>query len=37
MDRLDAYFAGRAVPLISDEEAADDGTAHWQHPRGFSR
>lgn len=28
MDRLDAYFAGRAVPLIPDGEAADDGTAY---------
>ncbi len=24
MDRLDAYFAGKAVPLISEEEADDD-------------
>lgn len=26
MNRLDAYFAGRAVPLISTDEAADNGT-----------
>jgi hypothetical protein len=26
MDRLDAYFAGQAVPLLADEDAADDGT-----------